>query len=438
MKKTFWVILLFVFSSLEIHSQTESFQIPKQAILRGVRIYGDNEQAPPILVIHTNSGYSTDIGSEKITVELDIFADIPPNLYAQFVHCKADWSETENIFYQELAYMRFSDIRWSSAAYTNPYFSHRGFFTFPDLRIKFKYSGNWKIKFYSYENENEMFAEAKFFVIEPRAAVAFNIWNGMYSTKYNISSTSYNLELQAWSKLNLLDNNVHTCVIYKNNRWEEPLVITSHNDIDEFRYLYKYNYRRNIAGFIGARKFFRIEGVPAENEYRVLDLTNMAYFPRGVTQQRLPMSDLRRNGTFNEYDNEGALLANRVPNYADDYIYLEFVLEPDGFYTDEDVFVIGSFNNWKPDRRWIMYYDDKDRYYKLRAWVRRGVHNYLYATGEYDFSRDRAVRYSTDLFEGNTSVNDHSFIAFLYYRDVSFGGYDAIIAATRQSISRNY
>lgn len=438
MKKIVFIWIIFTVCVLKANTQDGTFAPPDDPILRGIRIYGNDETSPPILVIYSNSGYSTNIGSDKITVELDIFANIPPNLYARFVHCTADWRETENLFYQELLYRRFSNIRWDAASYTNPYFSHRGYFTFPDFGVNFKYSGNWKVKFYDYKNDTVVFAEAKFFVVEPRAVGNLTIWNSMYSTRYNVSSTSYNFEMQVWSKLNLLDNNVHSCVIYKNNRWEEPLVITTRNDIDEYTYLYRYNYKRSVSGFIGARKFFRIEGVPAENEYRVLDLTNLGYFPRGVQLQRLPLSDLRRNGTFSEYDSDGMLLTNRVPNYADDYVYLEFLMEPDGVITNDDVFIIGTFNNWKPDSRWIMYFDEVDRYYKLRAWVRRGIHNYLYATGEFDFFRNRAIRYSTDLYEGNTSVNDHSFIAFVYYRDVAYGGYDAIIAVTRQSISRKY
>ncbi|MFQ3579992.1 MAG: type IX secretion system plug protein domain-containing protein, partial [Bacteroidales bacterium] len=183
--------------------QEAKFDPKHDALLRGVRIYGDNETLPPVLVLNNSSGYSTNIGSEKITVELDIFANVPPNLYARFVHCTADWKETENIFYQELYHRRFSNIRWDVAGYTNPFFSHRGYFTFPDFSIPIKYSGNWKVKFYSYDDDKDEFAEAKFFVVEPRAQASMSIWNSMYSTKYNVSSTSYNFDVQVWSKLNL-------------------------------------------------------------------------------------------------------------------------------------------------------------------------------------------------------------------------------------------
>lgn len=429
---------LLIASVAMIARAEEPIEKKLDAKLQLIRIYGDNEMEPPILQI-TNSGrYETNVGSEKITVELDITADVPPSLYARFVHCTVDWEETENLFYQGLASMRFSNIQWESATYSNSNFSYRGRFSFPDLNIKFQHSGNWKILFYDYNNDKVPFASAKFFVIESRAGADISIWNGMYSPIFNVSSTCYNIEASVWSNMSILDNNVHTCVLYKNHRFEEPIVITQSTSVNQFEYLYRYRYNKIVSGFISARKSFRAENVPAENEYRVLDLTNLAYFPRSNNPVRLPLSDLRRNGTFFEYDDEGAMLTGNVSSTIDDYVYVEFVLEPDGVRSADDIFLIGSFNNWTPTAAWQMYFDDKDWYYKLRQWVRRARHNYLYASGELNYDMNRAVRYSTDEFEGNTSLNDHSYIAFFYYKDVALGGYDAIIAAKRQSISRRY
>lgn len=434
-------ILLYIVALLGIFGEARSqdnFEIPKDAVLRFIRIYGDNELEPPVLNVGLNAQYNTNVGSEKITVELDVSANVPPNLYAKFVHYTADWRETENLFYQDLINTRFSNIDWRTATYSNSYFSHRAFFTFPDLRIKFKHSGNWKVIFYEYDKDTVAFAEAKFFVIEQRAAAELSIWNSMYAPKYSVASTCYNIEARVWSKVNLLDNNVHSCVLYRNNRFEEPLIISQRNDIDNFDYVYKYRFNKSISGFMGSQKAFRIEGIPAENEYRVLDLTNTGYFPRTTSPVRLPLSDLRRNGSFYDYDNEGVMMASRVPSVYDDYVYVEFLLDPDGVVSSEDVFITGSFNNWSPSGSWMMHYDAEDRYYKLRQWIRRGVHNYLYATGELNFLQNKAVRYSTDQYEGNTTLNDHYFIAFVYYKDVALGGYDAIIAATKQSISYRY
>lgn len=435
--KLYIYILMFILARYESVAEDE-FEFKDLPQLRMIRIFGDNEREPPILVLKDRNSYSTNVGSEKITVEMDISADVPPSLYAKFVHCTADWRPTENSFYQELAIRRFSNINWTSATYSNSYYSHRATFTFPDIQISFKHSGNWEIQFFEYGNDTTLFASARFFVVSPIATGDLSIWNGMYEPKYPVASTCYNFEASVWSNVSLLDNNLHTCVLYKNNRWYEPLVITQNDNMEKFRYLYKYNYSSTVRGFVPARKFFRLENVPAENEYRVLDLTNIGYFPRSSASIRLPLSDLRRNGTFYDYDDDGIMVGAYVSSVYDDYVNVEFVMEPDGKFTDEDVFLIGSFNNWKPSSDWQMYFDEDERYYKLRQWVRRGKHNYLYATGRYHSEMDRLIAYSTDQYEGNTTLNSHTFIAFYYYFDVSLGGYDRIIAVVKQDISRRY
>ncbi len=408
------------------------------AVLRMIRIYGDNELEPPILIIGASNQYLTNVGSDKITVELDVYSNVPPNLYAKFVHHTVDWRPTENLFYQDISALRFSNIQWESSTYINSYFSYRGKMQFPDIQIKFKHSGNWKVMFYEYGNDKVEFASAKFFVVNPIASADISIWNNMYRSQFNVSSTALQIETVVTTRQSLIDNNVHTCVLYKNNRWEEPLVITDRTDVNKFEYLYRYSFNRMVRGFISARKIFRIEGVPSENEYRVLDLSNLAYFPRTTEPIRLPFSDWRRNGTFAEYDDEGAMVANHISSVNDDYVLVEFLLDPDGVISNDDVFLLGSFNNWTPTAAWQMYFDEYEWFYKLRQWVRRGRHNYLYATGTLNIDLNRAVRYSTDEYEGNTTLNSHFYIAFIYYHDVSLGGFDSIIAVAKQDIARKY
>jgi hypothetical protein len=106
---------------------------------------------------------------------------------------------------------------------------------------------------------------------------------------------------------------------------------------------------------------------------------------------------------------------------------MEFLLEPDGWRSDDDIFIVGSFNGWKADSKWQMYWDESDRYYKLRQWVRRGKHNYLYATGRNNFGQNSVNNLACDEYEGNTVMAAHSFIAFVYYREFEYGGYDALI-----------
>ncbi len=138
------------------------------------------------------------------------------------------------------------------------------------------------------------------------------------------------------------------------------------------------------------------------------------------------MSDIRRRGSYFEPHDDGALITTYVPASYDDYIYLEFVLDPEGWQTTEEVFLVGSFNNWQPSKDWQMFYDENERLYKLRQWIRRARHNYLYATGKLD-DQGNVVHISYDEFEGNTVTSSQTFLSFVYYRNPGFGGFDEIV-----------
>ena len=152
----------------------------------------------------------------------------------------------------------------------------------------------------------------------------------------------------------------------------------------------------------------------------------------------MPLSDLRRNGMFIERSNDGALVTNMISSLYDEYVPVEILLDPNpGGPSQDDVFVVGSFNNWKPDRSWMMYFDEELRMYRCRQWLRRGRQNYLYATGRLSADSDQILDLSFEEFEGNTASASNSFVAFAYYKEFDFGGYDGIVAVTASNIYSN-
>lgn len=396
---------------------------------RFMRIYGGSDETkPPIVIINQGkSKYSIPIGENSITIEFDILANVPPNLYAKFIHCSVDWKENDNVFLNDIIYQRTSNISWESAPSFSKFYSHRGKLSVPNEQVKFQFSGNWKVKLFEYGDDTTCFAEGRFFVVTPKADCSLSLISDLYFPKYNVSSNSNNIEAQVQSQETLLDNNANTVIIYRNNRWNEPYVITERNDMDSNPKLYLYKHPTMIAGFLGTTKLFRVEGIPSENVYRVISLTDLATYPRISGSVRLPFSDLRRNGSYSEYDDDGAMTSTFVTSSIDEYIYLEFVLNPEGRIAKNDVFIAGSFNNWKPDASWQMHYDEEDHYYHLRQWIRRAKHNYLYTSGRYNYESKCIEKYSTDQYEGNTNYSGHTYIALIYYREIDYGGYDSII-----------
>lgn len=189
-----------------------------------------------------------------------------------------------------------------------------------------------------------------------------------------------------------------------------------------------------LAGFGMTGRRFRIERIPAENEYRVLNLADYSLFPRSNAPLRMWTPDLWRNGSFFEKSDGGFMNTRFIATGDRDYIQLEFLLNTQLIQAEREVFVSGSFNNWKPDPSWLMKWDEETKLYRLRQWVPRGRHSYLYMTGEVDADNRKAIRLTAEEFEGNTARAGHTFIGLIYYREFGMGGFDSIVGVAGGSV----
>lgn len=404
-----------------------------EAILRFIRSYGaDNEQLPPVVLI--SEGAVPEISaSAYATIEFDIQSTVIPNLYARLIHCSADWTDDGNAFLTDIT-TRTTMISWSLAPQRSNYYSYRGKIRVPNPQLTLRFSGNWKVQVFDMDTD-EMLGETRVFAVDYQARCDFNFMTDFYEPKARVSSIALTLEAVISSESSkLMDPLLHTVTFYRNHRWSEPFIVST-KYLDQ---LPPYGAYGSITGIYPAGKVFRISRIPAQNEYRVLEMTNLALFPYTGQPVRLPLSDLRRNGSFFDRSNDGALITTMVPPTDDIYIPIEFLLDPQpGQPSANDVFIVGSFNNWKPDRSWMMSYDEKLRMYRLRQWVRRGRHNYLYATGTLNIDDGTIRDLSFEEFEGNTASNSNSYIAFVYYRVLDYGGYDALVSVGSSNIYKN-
>ncbi|MCC6845936.1 MAG: DUF5103 domain-containing protein [Bacteroidetes bacterium] len=427
-KIRFAAIALFIAVGAAVISSA-SDEIPPRLI--ATRVYGGNsELLPPIIRLSEPSRKPAMLqafGENYATVELDVQAALPPQLYVQVVHCDVNWREDENIFLNNTAQSRTSNIEWRSAAVQSEYFTHRAIIALPNSQIKFSVGGNWKAKFYSYD-DNSLFAEAKVFVIDPIGECRVDIYPDVYMPNVRAGGAAFAVEAAVRLNQRLSDFQLHTVTLYRNNRFAEPMPVSANSVVELNERMFRDNMPRSVYGFAGFGKKFRIEKVPAENGYRVLDAANTVIFPSGNYPVRLPMTDLRRNGTYSDMDSDGGFDTRFVSGGYDEYAAVEFVLDPEGPPSADAVFVSGSFNNWSPDAQWMMNYDTEKGLYFLRQWVRRGRHDYLYMTGRLNADTRRTDRRDYAEFEGNSNANNHSFIALAYYRETDGGGYDTIVA----------
>ncbi len=399
--------------------------------LLAVRVYGGSDELlPPIIRLPEPSRrpfMPQPYGESTATIELDAQATMPPQLYAQFVHCDVNWNEDENIFLNTIAQLRTSSIEWRSAAVQSKYLTHRAVLTVPNSQIRFSAGGNWKAKFYSYDDD-ALFAEAHLYVVDPIGECRIDFYPDVYLPRAKVGGAAFSVEATVRLNQRLSDFQLQTVVFYRNHRFAEPMPVSSSTRVNAHETLFQDKMPRSVYGFAGFGKRFRLEKMPTENGYRVIDAANTVIFPSGNYPVRLQFADLSRNGTYSDMDNDGGVDTRFVSSGYDEYVPVEFVLDPEGRPSSEPVFISGSFNNWSPDAQWLMNYDSEKGWYALRQWVRRGRHDYLYMTGRLNADTRQVDRRDYAEFEGNSNAVAHSLIAIAYYHETDNGGYDTIVA----------
>lgn len=400
-------------------------------LLRSIRIYGgEDETAPPILLLSDGVRRTPSVGFPFVTVEVDVDAPVPPALIARFAHCRPDWSESQNVFLT-LGAAGTSLFTWETAPSGSRFYNYRGRLRIPNPQVTIPYAGNWKLLLFEHDAEHPV-GEVRFFAVRPQATCHVSISSDLYAAPPGISPAAVTVEAFVSAPPELsADQRLQTVVFYRRHRWFEPYIVSHDRTLAaESERLYRTPYRGSIAGMLPGVKLFRLERIPAQNEYRVLDLSNPAQFPPHASSPiRFPLADLRRNGNFWEWADDGAAVTTHLAPYLQDYVPVEFVLDPEGAPPlPQEVFVLGSFNGWRASAEWRLSYDPQERLYRLRQLVRRGRHNYLYATGRLNLDTGTVESLSFEEWEGNSTSTRISFWAFVYYRLPDFGGYDALIA----------
>ncbi len=427
--------------------------------LINLRAYGgNNELTPPILIQKNRQIVVAPIGENTVTIEFDVSQELPPQLIVKFVHCNERWLETDNVIINSLGIFQTTSIDWSQAPAQSKYFRWRGKTTIPSPQIQFPVSGNWLAKIYSLDDLEKVLGSVKIFVVESLIPSRTSMYNDFYSpTSQFAASSAYNYEVVVDGTSRLLDFQMNTVAMYRANWWNKPFYISLNNSEGKDEYtdeeLYgdeeilenKYKQQRellsssitdqgpfptNVSGFANIRKMFRINHVPSVNEYRVFDCSNAGLFPFFEEGVQFPFRDRRRRNQFLEYAEDGYINSERVSQFADEYIRVEFVLDPENILVKKSIFVVGSFNNWNPSREWEMSFNTESELYTLKQWVRRGRHSYLYGIGSLNFEKNVVEDLSFEEFEGNNILSRQTMISFVYYREQLYGGYDAIISVS--------
>ena len=101
-----------------------------------------------------------------------------------------------------------------------------------------------------------------------------------------------------------------------------------------------------------------------------------------------------------------------------DYAWVYFALDSDP--VDKDIYVLGLFNNYEATEKSKMYYDEVEKKYLAKIYLKQGFYNYILATKK----GNEPLNFGE--INGNFWQTDNLYQAFLYYRP--FGkNYDGLL-----------
>lgn len=398
-------------------------------MVRWLRIHGAaSEASAPVLRIGSGDPGRLAVGATALTIELDLQSEHYPNLELRLVHCDRNWEPTENIFVQDFMRLRSHDWDIRPTIAGTRHYNYSASITFPrsDGMLRIQHSGNYIARILDVYDDEVVVAETRFFVAEARADVELQSYGDFFDSPLtDVIQKGMRIRVEARPDVELFSNQINGIHLYRWGVWSRPAVASPDRMFDDPPATGVKARWESFLGGMGVAEFFNI---PSGNEHRILDLTDIAIYPSLGQVLTTPLSDLPRQG-FLEFDNNGVAETRFVSSRDEDYVPFEFRLDLSGRAAKEDIFVVGTFNDWLPAPEWKMVYDEASRMYIARGLIRRARHEYQYVAGTWDAASGILYDEDASLIEGNTTQAVHPYMALVYYRDLGAGGYDRIIGA---------
>ena len=390
----------------------------------GARIHAaGNESSPPILRLAEPGKPST---GEGLTLTFEMVSPTMPSPTLILVHCDALWRPTESIFVQDNFRLRSSDFKIERSPISARFYDYRVSITFPapDLRIEILHSGNYLARVVDYYDNTRILSESRFFVIEQKSQVDMDVYSDFFeSAQTKVLNHGLKVRVEVQPSGDLFAAQPKGIHLYRSGEWYTPIIAGNESLTEEYTFG---DPQTTWSAFFGGKAIAQFANIPAGNEHRLLDLTDILQYPPTNNALSTALSDLPRSGSAAP-DNNGVIASRFVSTTDDDYVVFEFRLDLAGYQSKQDIFVVGTFNDWKPTPEWQLHFDEASGFYIARGLIRRAFHEYEYLSGEWDDDAGVLRHADPTLLEGNSTYATSLFYSFVYYHDPTSGGYDRLI-----------
>ena len=352
----------------------------------------------------------------------DLQADVKTYHYT-VVHCNADWTKTD-IWPNEYIDGFTDDVidNYHFSFNTRQHFTHYELL-FPSDKFKITLSGNYILKVYRDQDEQNIAFTCRFMVVDQQVTLTSRI-----SKTSIIDEQDYRQDVS----FSILTNQYPIAepyrdlqvVVRQNGRWDNALnnlkpYLVKGDELD-------YNFTDGSNSFEGGNEFrnFSIKSLRNLSErLHDINITDTGY-------QVTLWPDARR--TFKVYlsdkDIDGRYLI-KTEDETDsqlegDYAYVHFSLPYAPLLAEGSLYVAGQLSAWQFNDDSRMSYNFRSKQYEATLYLKQGYYNYLYL-----YLPNRNTKAECALIEGNHSDTQNSYTIYVYHR-AKGTLYDQLIAVT--------
>jgi hypothetical protein len=400
-------------------------------------------------------------GNDLLELEFDDMEADSKSYYYRIIQCDINWKPTP---LAELDYIEgySNDLlrEYHNSFKTTTSFSHYRL-VLPNENTRITRSGNYLLQIYENLDKEVTVLSRRFIVLENKVFVAAKLVTpaavGKYRSHHEID---FEVSVDKLPVGNMRQEIKAT--ILQNNRWDNAIQALVPN----------FNRLNNLVWDYQDKVVF-----PAGKEFRWLDMRSLFIFGSQIAsinkvngrfeviakedhpfdgKQYFQILDLDGDFVIGNSDQRGMRLNENLqsrtntnganPNTADwrdlaqdesnhfnnsvgsDYAEVQFSLGMNEPLLNQDVYLVGRFNDWQMQPQYKMSFDDVQQAYTVRVPLKQGYYNYAFSAKPKNSSTTAQVNLTP--IDGDWWETENVYTILIYYR--AFGErYDRVIGMTR-------
>lgn len=396
-------LLLLTFFGFSLFAQYDDIYFDDYVYVTNIKSVKINPYAYPLQppVVYLGN-------SQRLLVSFDDMDNVQKDYSYELVHCNKDWtpSSLERIEYLDgFANEEIVNSNFSVNTFV-PYINYQ--LDLPNSDITWNISGNYLLIIYEGDDVDDRIAviTRRFMVIDKQVNVSINNRRPLDVTKLK---THYEFDLFVSNKdFKILDsrNNLSVTVM-QNYRWDIALT-----DLKP---------RFSVGDQMTIDNTGKIS-FPALKEFRSADIRSLDFMANGITS-----IDLNNYGTDVLLDlakPRGDSYYTTIPDANGQYViqnrdlgtdatggdYANVIFTLESYERDEDVYVMGSFTDWKMDEMYKMRYYDTQQAYVAEILLKQGYYDFFFGVDDNGVLNAREI-------EGSWADAENDYQILVYLRE---------------------